>query len=105
MVAEPPAIQTRWGHPGTFGSSLGDQVSIFLACWGFSGSCAYNSAMVGVEGAEASTSIPSQLAILVPSFDPSKDDLQVYQQKIQLVLAVWPPGKLSELITRLILNT
>ncbi|CAL1168143.1 unnamed protein product [Cladocopium goreaui] len=61
--------------------------------------------MAGVEGAEASTSIPSQLAILVPSFDPSKDDLQVYQQKIQLVLAVWPPGKLSELITRLILNT
>ena len=61
--------------------------------------------MAGVESAEASTSIPSQLVILVPSFDPSKDDLQVYQQKIQLVLAVWPPGKLSELITRLILNT
>eukprot|EP00435_Cladocopium_sp_Y103_P045699 s1817_g13.t1 len=54
---------------------------------------------------ETSASIPSQLAFLVPSFDPSKDDLQVYQQKVQLVLAVWPSSKVSELITRLILNT
>ena len=61
--------------------------------------------MAGSESVDTSTSIPSQLAILVPSFDPSKDDLQVYQQKVQLVLAVWPTGKVSELVTRLILNT
>ena len=29
--------------------------------------------------------IPSQLAALVPSFDPAKDDLLVYQQKVSLV--------------------
>ena len=57
------------------------------------------------DGSEASNGISTQLASLVPSFDPSKDDLQVFQQKIQLVLAVWPKAKLSELITRLILNT
>ena len=61
--------------------------------------------MSGSETVDNPASIPSQLAILVPSFDPSKDDLQVYQQKVQLVLAVWPAGKISELITRLILNT
>ena len=63
----------------------------------------------GASGTEASETvggtISTQLAYLVPSFDPSKDDLQLYQQKVQLVLAVWPPSKLSELITRLILNT
>ena len=49
--------------------------------------------------------IPSKLAALVPSFDPSKDDLVVYQQKVSLVFSVWPASKISELITRLILNT
>ena len=48
--------------------------------------------------------ISSQLAFLVPSFDPSKDDLQLYQQKVELVLAAWPKGKLTELVTRLILG-
>ena len=41
----------------------------------------------------------------MPSFDPSKDDLQLYQQKVQLVFSVWPPSKVNGLITRLILNT
>eukprot|EP00435_Cladocopium_sp_Y103_P055740 s2127_g18.t1 len=49
--------------------------------------------------------ISSQLASLVPSFDPSKDDLQLYQQKVQLVLSVWSSSKISELVTRLILNS
>jgi hypothetical protein len=49
--------------------------------------------------------IPSQLAALVPSFDPAKDDLLVYQQKVSLVFSVWPAAKINELITRLILNT
>jgi hypothetical protein len=56
-------------------------------------------------GGEASGGISNQLATLVPSFDPSKDDLQVYQQKVQLVLSVWPANRVSELVTRLILNT
>ena len=57
------------------------------------------------DGTESTQNISSQLAYLVPTFDPSKDDLQVYQQKVQLVHAVWPKNKVSELITRLILNT
>ena len=61
--------------------------------------------MSGSESSETSQNISSQLAFLVPSFDPSKDDLQVFKQKVQLVHAVWPRNKVSELITRLILNT
>ena len=52
----------------------------------------------------SSGSVSNQLASLVPSFDPAVDDLLVYQQKVELVLAAWPKGRLTELITRLILN-
>lgn len=61
--------------------------------------------MSEASGGEPSGGISNQLATLVPSFDPSKDDLQVYQQKVQLVLSVWPANRVSELVTRLILNT
>ena len=43
-------------------------------------------------GSEASSFVPNQLSALVPSFDPSKDDLQVYVQKVGLArgsLASW----------------
>lgn len=40
----------------------------------------------------------------MPSFDPGKDDLQVYQQKVALLLEAWPAGKYSELAARLVLN-
>eukprot|EP00435_Cladocopium_sp_Y103_P026296 s3076_g6.t1 len=56
-------------------------------------------------GTEAQGGISNQAATLVPSFAPSKNDLQVYQQKVQLVLSVWPQNRISELVTRLILNT
>ena len=61
-------------------------------------------------GTEASASesssgnVTNQLAILVPSLDPGKDDLQVYQQKAALLLEAWPVGKYTELATRLILE-
>ena len=48
--------------------------------------------------------VPNQLAMLVPTFDPSKDDLTVYSQKVSLLLASWPEGKYNELATRLILG-
>ena len=51
-----------------------------------------------------SGNVSNQLATLVPTFDPSKDDLNVYQQKVALILEAWPPGKHTELATRLILN-
>ena len=56
-------------------------------------------------GGETQVNISNQLASLVPNFDPSKDDLQMYQQKVEMVLSVWPEAKISELVTRLILNT
>ena len=48
--------------------------------------------------------VPNQLAQLVPTFDPAKDDVLVYGQKVQLLLAAWPSGKYTELGTRLILG-
>ena len=48
--------------------------------------------------------VTTQLASLVPSFDPSKDDMRQYQQRVELVTAAWPKSKLTELTTRLILN-
>lgn len=54
--------------------------------------------------AESSSGVSNQLASLVPSFDPSKDDLQTYQQRVELVLAAWPKARIQELVTRLILN-
>lgn len=33
-----------------------------------------------------------------------KDDLQVYSQKVRLLLETWPEGKYTELATRLVLN-
>ena len=48
--------------------------------------------------------VPSQLAMLVPTFDPAKDDLTVYSQKVSLLLSAWPEGKYNELATRLILG-
>ena len=53
---------------------------------------------------EATGNVSTQLAILVPTFDPAKDDLQVFTQKVELLLKAWPSNKLSELATRLILN-
>ena len=47
----------------------------------------------------------NQLATLVPSFDPSKDDMEDYTTKVELLLEAWPSDKYMELATRLILNT
>ena len=49
--------------------------------------------------------ITNQLAFVVPSFGPSKDDTQTYKQKVEIVLGSWPKGRITELTTRLILNT
>ena len=53
---------------------------------------------------QTSTGVSHQLATLVPTFDPSKDDLHVYSQKVELVYSAWPKDKIPELVTRLILN-
>ena len=54
---------------------------------------------------EVSNNVSNNLATLVPSFDPSKDDLEQYTQKVELLGEIWPASKLNELITRLMLNT
>ena len=56
-------------------------------------------------GERADQQITNQLSTLVPSFDPSKDDMQTYQQKVEIVLGAWPKSRITELTTRLILNT
>ena len=53
---------------------------------------------------EPSGLVPNHLAQLVPSFDPSKDELTSYTQKVQLLMNMWPDNKWTELSTRLILN-
>ena len=52
----------------------------------------------------ASTLVPSQLAALVPTYDPSKDELEIYVQKVELLTTTWPSDKFGELATRLILG-
>ena len=58
----------------------------------------------GGEGSLGTSMVLNQLAILVPSFDPSKDDLKTYTQKVQLLTTVWPANRFGELATRLILG-
>ena len=54
---------------------------------------------------EGGNQITSQLASLVPTFDPAKDDMRLYQQKVEILVAAWPKARLTELTTRLILNS
>ena len=44
------------------------------------------------------------LNFLVPSFDPGKDDLLVYSQKVELLSSAWPEARIAELTARLILS-
>ena len=58
-----------------------------------------------VSSGDGSTLVPNHLASLVPWFDPSRDDVLAYSQKVQLLVGMWPDNKWTELATRLILNT
>ena len=99
MVAELLASDLGKEHPG---------LPKLVLDWKRRGQCFRGQSATMSEsfgGIDNSGGISNQLASLVPSFDPSRDDLQVYQQKVQLVLSVWPTNRISELVTRLILNT
>ena len=48
--------------------------------------------------------ITSQLATLVPSFDPATDNVEIWASKIELLQSAWPPEKMLELATRIVLN-
>ena len=49
---------------------------------------------------DGNTATSNHMATLVPTFDPAKDDLEQYTQKVELLSEIWPGGKLNELITR-----
>ena len=55
-------------------------------------------------GAETVGLVPTQIASLVPTFDPSKDDLLTYTRKVELLVGMWPEGRWTELASRLILG-
>ena len=55
-------------------------------------------------GASDDSTITSQLNSLVPTFDPSTDDVNIWSGKVELLLSAWPKQRVSELATRLILG-
>ena len=55
-------------------------------------------------GGDSASFVPKELASLVPSFDPSTDSVDIWTSKVELLLNTWPPSKLNELATRLILG-
>ena len=47
----------------------------------------------GGDPSTTSTLVPNQLASLVPTFDPAKDEILEYTKKVQLLMNMWPEGK------------
>ena len=60
--------------------------------------------MSETSGGDTAAYVPKELASLVPSFDPSTDNVNIWTSKVELLLTTWPPSKLNELATRLILG-
>ena len=48
--------------------------------------------------------VSTQLAQLVPTFDPATDNVDIWTSKVELLVHAWPQNKLIELATRLILG-
>ena len=96
LVAEPPPF---WGrHPGQSTADL----KFFLVADLME---TETSSGTSVQSGPADGGlVPNQLAILVPSFDPSKDDIDIWTKKIELLVHAWPEGKITELVTRIILS-
>ena len=53
---------------------------------------------------DASNTVTTQLAMLVPSFDPASDSVETWTQKVEMLMVAWPKTKLDELATRLVLG-
>ena len=63
--------------------------------------------MSGPGGGEALAeggSVHNQLAILVPSFVPAVDNVEIWTNKVELLMTAWPTNKIQELATRLVLG-
>ena len=63
-----------------------------------------DTAEVAATGSETTGLVPNQIVSLVPTFDPSKDDLLTYSRKVELLVGMWPEGRWTELASRLILG-
>ena len=51
-------------------------------------------------GGDRTGVVPKELASLVPGFDPSVDNVEIWTSKVELLLTTWPPDKLNELAKR-----
>ena len=49
-------------------------------------------------------SVPNQLAMLVPTFNPATDSVDTWTQKVEMLVLAWPETKIKELATRLVLG-
>ena len=61
-------------------------------------------ASVAAPSSDGSNPVTTQLAMLVPSFDPSTDSVDTWTQKVEMLMLAWPKNKLDELATRLVLS-
>lgn len=57
-------------------------------------------ASVAAPSSDGSNPVTTQLAMLVPSFDPSTDSVDTWTQKVEMLMLAWPKNKLDELATR-----
>jgi hypothetical protein len=48
--------------------------------------------------------VPNQLAMLVPTFNPATDSVDMWTQKVEMLVLAWPENKIQELATRLVLG-
>ena len=53
---------------------------------------------------DATNTVSTQLAMLVPSFDPASDSVDTWTQKVEMLMVAWPKTRLDELATRLVLG-
>ena len=57
-----------------------------------------------MESGSSESVLPNQLSALVPTFDPSTDNVEIWASKVELLLSAWPEAKIKELATRLVLG-
>ena len=51
----------------------------------------------GTDGTSTTNLVPNQLASLVTTFDPAKDDLTGNTKKVQLLMNMWLDGKMDRI--------
>ena len=54
--------------------------------------------------AQSTNGVSNQLSSLVPTFDPATDNVEIWSNKVELLLLTWPSNKVQELATRSVLG-